>query len=108
MLARAARGFSRLTFPRAMSTVAAATGRKPGVASLAVVRAQAAKEGLVVVDVRNNDPDIEFEKTNVEGALLPAGDNRPAAVNAVWNRAEATLDMSALEGVAKDAPIITH
>ena len=106
LAAIASRGlFTRLAFPRAMSAAAAAA-RKPGVATIDAVRAQAMKDGLVVVDVRNPDPSVEFEGT-AAGAPLPDG-NRPAAVNAVWNREEATLDMTALDGVAKDAPIITH
>ena len=111
MLARA-RALTRLAFPRAMSSAAAASaGRKPGVASVEVVKAQAAKAGLVVVDVRNPNPDVEFEGTHAAAPVAgtdDAGASRPGAVNAVWNREAATLDMGALEGVAKDTPIITH
>jgi hypothetical protein len=54
---------------------------------------------------------VEFEGTHAAAPVAgtaDAGASRPNAVNAVWNRETATLDMSALAGVPKDTPIITH
>ncbi|EOD14329.1 hypothetical protein EMIHUDRAFT_441775 [Emiliania huxleyi CCMP1516] len=85
-------------------------GRKPGVSppeELASFVEQAGGD-LVVVDVRN--PDFEKEPGDGEtNKTAKIGDpSRKAAVNIVFDRATASMDLSPLDGKDKATPIISH
>jgi rhodanese-related sulfurtransferase len=68
-----------------------------------------AGDKLVVVDVRNPNPEMEpGDQKTMAVAALPSATNRPQAINAIWNRSTASLSMDALQELPKDTPIITH
>jgi rhodanese-related sulfurtransferase len=84
---------------------------KPGVASLDELQAMVDSAGdkLVVVDVRNPDPEVEpGDQKSLAVAALPSTTNRPQAIHAIWDRATNSMPMDALQDLPKDTPIITH
>jgi rhodanese-related sulfurtransferase len=85
--------------------------RKSGVASPEELRefVRAAGDSLVVIDVRDPDASVEpGDQKSLAVASLPdpAAGVRPAALHLIWDREADAMPLP--DGVAKDAPIITH
>lgn len=82
--------------------------RKAGVAEPAELSnfVQKAGDKLLVVDVRNPDPNIEpGDQTSLKVAGLPCESFRPQAVHLIYDR---TTESMPLPDVPLDTPIITH
>lgn len=81
---------------------------KPGVSSPQELLdfVQKAGDKLVVVDVRNPDPEVEpGDQKSLAVASLPSDSVRPRAMHLVYDR---NTESMPLPDVPKDTPIITH
>jgi|EP00979_Chaetoceros_neogracilis_P006580 rhodanese-related sulfurtransferase len=82
--------------------------RKAGVSSPEELKDFVTKAGskLLVVDARNPDASIEpGDEKSLAVAALPSEENRPQAVNLIYDRETQSLP---LPDVDKDTPIVTH
>ena len=83
--------------------------RKAGVSSPEELRdfVAAAGDRLVVVDVRNPNPELEpGDQKSLAVAGLPSAEYRPQAVHLIWDRTSNSMPLPIDK--KKDIPIITH
>lgn len=103
------RPLASTTFVRSISTTTILNmARKAGVAEPAQLQefVDAAGDSLLVIDVRNPDPEVEpGDQKSLAVAALPSDTHRPQATHLIYDR---TTESMPLPDVAKDTPIITH